>query len=318
MENHGVKRSKVKESDAAAQERHKEEAARIVRYKTLLDSLSKAAHDESALDLTTSILEINPDFVTGWNHRRRCWLAMLKSDGDKQARLTQDLQLTMKALAYNPKIYAVWEYRKWLLKVMPDPDWSYELKTVERLLMQDARNFHGWDYRRYIVDNLRERNAPNGTTVKRPAVTDQSEFDFTTRKIASSFSNFSAWHYRSKVLSRLQLDDGLDREFDLVRQAIYTDPEDQSAWIYHRWLIGKGENEALLRREIDAVSDLREIDPDSRWALESLVHNKSLLRKLHSGEEHDSLGEEIGSHLEQLILVDPDRASRYRYLASDI
>lgn len=40
----------------------------------------------------------------------------------------------------NPKEYAVWNHRKWLLRTMPDPDWQFELKTVEGLLEKDARN----------------------------------------------------------------------------------------------------------------------------------------------------------------------------------
>lgn len=96
--------------------------------------------------------------------------------------------------------------------------------------------------------------------VKRP---DISELVYTKRKIEANFSNFSAWHQRSKVLSSLWAAGQLDKlksieegqciimcdvgfhahscsEFDLVRNAMYTDPNDQSVWIYHRWLIGPG------------------------------------------------------------------------------
>ena len=36
--------------------------------------------------------------------------------------------------------------------------------------------------------------------VKRAQVPAMEEFDFTTSKISSNFSNFSSWHYRSKLL----------------------------------------------------------------------------------------------------------------------
>lgn len=48
-----------------------------------------------------------------------------------------------------------------------------------------------WDYRRYVLASSPDR---------KPAST---ELDYTTRKIESNFSNFSAWHQRSKVLGSL-------------------------------------------------------------------------------------------------------------------
>jgi geranylgeranyl transferase type-2 subunit alpha len=50
---------------------------------------------------------------------------------------------------------------------------------------------HAWNYRRYILANM---------PAQRP---DKYELAYTTRKIESSMSNFSAWHQRSKVLSSL-------------------------------------------------------------------------------------------------------------------
>lgn len=44
-----------------------------------------------------------------------------------------------------------------------------------------------WDYRRYVLASL---------PVKRP---ESDELAYTTRKIEANFSNFSAWHQRSKV-----------------------------------------------------------------------------------------------------------------------
>jgi hypothetical protein len=86
----------------------------------------------------------------------------------------------------------------------------------------------------------------------------------------SNFSNFSALHHRSKLLSRLFEERGLRRgdaewntimdsgacpppsiftniytyfqcsEFELMWNALYTAPSDQSVWIYHNWLVREG------------------------------------------------------------------------------
>lgn len=57
---------------------------------------------------------------------------------------------------------------------------------------------HAWDYRRYILANM---------PIPRPPA---SELAYTSRKIESNFSNFSAWHQRSKVLSSLWESGDLD------------------------------------------------------------------------------------------------------------
>jgi geranylgeranyl transferase type-2 subunit alpha len=88
----------------------------------------------------------------------------------------------------------------------------------------------------------------------------EKEFEFTTEKVNDNFSNYSAWHQRSKIIpemfaenkSALQeaLTNGihyfnkksavffcLPKELDLVANAFYVEPNDSSAWFYHQWLI---------------------------------------------------------------------------------
>jgi len=111
-----------------------------------------------------------------------------------------------------------------------------ELKLCSKLLQADDRNFHCWVYRRYIT----------GLAGRTP----REEVDFMTEKINANFSNYSAWHHRSKLLHILpagSVEQELPSELELVRQAFYTEPADQSAWMYHRWLLGKStENQPLM------------------------------------------------------------------------
>lgn len=41
-----------------------------------------------------------------------------------------------------------------------------------------------------------------------PPTTAQAELDFTRKKIEDNFSNYSAWHYRTKLLERLWSEKG--------------------------------------------------------------------------------------------------------------
>ncbi|KAG9318253.1 rab-protein geranylgeranyltransferase [Chiua virens] len=264
---HNVRRV-PKEEIQAKRDREK---SLIVEYLTLSDSVlaRKKAHDWSrdAFDQTQHLLERNPEFYTIWNYRRNILLNGIfpqSTPEEVNKLLADELVMTMAALREHPKVYWIWNHRGWCLENIPDgPEvdgapslqwrrttWKKELAVVEKMLDADARNFHAWNYRRYCLASMPDQ---------RPLAT---ELAYTTRKISASFSNFSAWHQRSKIYSALwnagELDPVKSREeeFDLVHNALFTDPDDQSAWIYHRWLIGSGENEDQLRHEIAIIEEL--------------------------------------------------------------
>lgn len=74
--------------------------------------------------------------------------------------------------------------------------WEGELKLVGMMLVRDNRNFHGWSYRRMVVEQL-ESDKLNGTSMV------EQEFAYTTSMFKANLSNFSAWHYRSMLIPRL-------------------------------------------------------------------------------------------------------------------
>jgi geranylgeranyl transferase type-2 subunit alpha len=64
-----------------------------------------------------------------------------------------------------------------------------------------------WDYRRYVLASM---------PVQRP---EKAELAYTTKKIEANFSNFSAWHQRTKVLSSLWASGEVDRTSSLQKGA---------------------------------------------------------------------------------------------------
>ncbi|KAF8505361.1 rab-protein geranylgeranyltransferase, partial [Hysterangium stoloniferum] len=316
---HGPKRSK--ESPEALQARRQRELG-IAQYTALSSQVlgRRNAQDisEESLNLTAELLAMNPEFYTVWNYRRHVLSTGIfpkRTAGEINDILAGDLALTMAALRQHPKVYWIWNHRRWCLEHVPDGPgddkdgwrksvWTRELYVVEKMLDADARNFMAWNYRRYVLARSCAHHSPS------------HELAYTTRKIEANFSNFSAWHQRSKIYvvlwqngvdedERTRMRDG---EFELVKQAMYTDPADQSVWLYHRWLIGLGTSHDVLEREIKGIEELMEIEPDSKWCLDTLVHYKSLLlRHTYS----DALAHECIELLSKLQQLDPFRKRRY-------
>ncbi|KAJ7273233.1 rab-protein geranylgeranyltransferase [Mycena rebaudengoi] len=323
---HGVKR--VRQTPEAIAAKNLREQSKIKDYLALTaDVLSrKASNDWSrdAFNVTTNILQVNPEFYTAWNYRRNILLRGIfpeSSPAEINELLLEDLALTTVALKMHPKVYWIWNHRRWCLENVPDgptddnpngwrqTNWDRELFLVDKMLDADARNFHAWTYRRYVLVNM---------PVPR---TETAELAYTTRKIESNFSNFSAWHQRSKLLTSLWGSGKLDcfqikGGRKLVRNAMYTDPNDQSVWIYHRWLIGAGDNKEILDREIAVIQELLDEQSDSKWCMESLVHYKRLLLQKHPSSLDTTIISSCRDLLRELQGLDPARRRRYEEIPS--
>jgi geranylgeranyl transferase type-2 subunit alpha len=335
-----------------------------------------------ALELTSHLLRINPELYTAWNFRRKVLAGLFESEEEaidsseaekvdffasarieepgpstnnqadtedaklkrKKALLVEDLDLTIEVLRIHPKVYWIWNHRKWCLQELPSGDedsiakWTMEIQMVNKMLDMDARNFHGWNYRRFILEQLATPKTlqAEGTSAfpgslisplpeplkKHQLALAEQELQYTMTKIESNFSNFSAWHHRSLLLIPIWTARGLDvvqrreerdEEFELIRQAIFVDPEDQSVWTYHSWLIGLEPSADVLQREITSMKELLELEPDSKWCMVSLADYLSLLEMSSTDKDHrNDLKRQARILLERLIEVDPDRKERYQ------
>ncbi len=59
----------------------------------------------------------------------------------------------------------------------------------DRLLEADERNFHGWGYRQFLMELMQA--AP------------EDEEAFAASKIDRNFSNYSAWHLKTRLLKKV-------------------------------------------------------------------------------------------------------------------
>ena len=122
--------------------------------------------------------------------------------------ISSDLDFLLPLLRQYPKCYWIWNYRSWLLKestrLLPVPTsqrlWEKDLGLASKMLSLDNRNFHGWGYRRMLIEALESRELTLGGEAGSMV---EAEFKYTTKMIESNLSNFSAWHNRSKLIPRL-------------------------------------------------------------------------------------------------------------------
>lgn len=184
------------------------------------------------------------------------------------------------------------------------------------------------------------------------------EWDFTKTKIQDNFSNFSAFHYRSKLLPMMMTMktnnnnnnnnndyyEMLHDELSMIENAIFTEPDDQTAWWYHHFLLDFAEDTIMKKRtsnddekeEVDDafaswnerlhdhVEQLRELTLEqstSKWVWLGLVQVLERLEQYDDDQNDDDLHSSREERIEIwkcLVKVDPDRKERYRQMLSKL
>ncbi len=196
-----------------------------------------------------------------------------------------------------------------------------------KMLALDSRNFHGWGYRRTVVEAI-ERLGDISMAEK--------EFEYTTKMIKTNLSNFSAWHYRSQLIPRLLNERNarrearakfLDGEFELITSALYTDPYDQSLWFYHQFLMAtldttnpqagiilspctNSDRKMYLEQEVTSVREMLDGAEDCKYIYQALLEYARRWRDLGGEVEKTDMKEWLG----ELRKLDPLREGRWRDL----
>lgn len=239
-------RLKVKTTAQQQEEKRLEREKKVEIYTSVMKQIFEKRCNEEDMDtnlkLTQQVLSGNPDIYTLWNIRKEIFIKKIENEDENVEQLLLDeLDFVQSCLRGNPKSYGIWNQRRFVMLHMKEPQWIRELQLCNLFLQYDERNFHCWDYRRFVV---RQSNISN-----------EEELEYTTEKIKENFSNYSAWHNRTKLLAQAYPDavdkskvdeKELLKEFDFVQNAFFTDPNDQSAWFYQRWLLGRKNTKPLL------------------------------------------------------------------------
>jgi Protein prenyltransferase alpha subunit repeat len=175
---HGRNRAeyKARQNDpiVAAKVGIKAQQLRVLTDKVLALSSSPDEDVQMVLELTSKLVLVHPDPLVIWNRRRSALQRTRKSaeqlvssvsESPLPPWLLSELSLTAAALQQgNPKAYGAWFHRKWCIQQYTCEEGSksaqsqqlldQELTLTAQFLQRDERNFHCWNYRRFIVGCL--------------------------------------------------------------------------------------------------------------------------------------------------------------------
>ncbi|KAL0577192.1 CAAX geranylgeranyltransferase alpha subunit [Marasmius crinis-equi] len=178
---------------------------------------------ERVLELTRNIIDMNPAHYSVWQYRYETLLA-LNSDLEAELQLMNDVAIE------HLKTYQVWHHRRLLMTRIRKP--VPELRFIASSFTSDAKNYHTWSYRQWILAHFNEEELW------------KEELDFIDHMLNSDIRNNSAWHHRFFVVFESGVRPGeadrervLKRELIFVKQNISLAPNNPSAWNYLRGIL---------------------------------------------------------------------------------
>jgi geranylgeranyl transferase type-2 subunit alpha len=206
---------------------------------------------ETELRLTQAALANNPKAYGAWFHRKWCLVQTHHNNklSDIKELLTSELQLTALVLQRDERNFHCWNYRTFIVSCQlalvtpqttcPDGSWNivqgsdddssehYKHRHQHNSLIVGAQIAMRND-----VASSEPEQLPLPIQASAAVAILQQEYDFSRQKIRDNFSNFSAFHYRSKLLPLLiaaderELKQIILAELELVESAVFTEPDE--------------------------------------------------------------------------------------------
>ncbi|KAI0074099.1 farnesyltransferase [Panus rudis PR-1116 ss-1] len=218
---------------------------------------------ERVLELTEAIIRMNPAHYSAWQYRYHTLLAI-------KAPLDEELK-RMDAIAIQfLKTYQVWHHRRLLLTALHSSSRTSpssvksaleELAFITRTLATDAKNYHTWSYRQWILAFFDNADLWEG------------EMGFIERLLTEDVRNNSAWHHRFFVVfgkgsglqrgaSQEDSETVLKRELAYTKDQISLAPNNPSAWNYLRGVLEKTDTSYERLRSFVELYTVSQVKPD--------------------------------------------------------
>ncbi|KWU46260.1 protein prenylyltransferase, partial [Rhodotorula sp. JG-1b] len=195
--------------------------------------VAKQEKSQRTLDLTKEIIQMNPGHYTVWKYRADTLLQM-------QANLSEELELLDQLVKHHLKSYQVWQHRRTIVLALNDP--SRELEFTAKALALDAKNYHTWAYRQWVLMHFwpapaSSSCAAGSTETRSPAAREvwDGEIAYADKLLQEDLRNNSAWSHRFFVAFESGMGgDCAEREIRYAKEKLAISPNNPSAWNYLR------------------------------------------------------------------------------------
>ncbi|GAA5829804.1 hypothetical protein JCM3766R1_001312 [Sporobolomyces carnicolor] len=201
--------------------------------------IKKGEKSKRTLELTELIIQMNPGHYSVWKYRADTLLEL-------KTELVQELELLDAMVKQHLKSYQVWQHRRTIVLALDDP--SRELDFTARALSFDAKNYHTWAYRQFILCHFYSDAEMGSSPASRSSRTSSKEerdkvwsgeLDYVEKLIRDDIRNNSAWNQRFFVAFESQMGgaDVGEREIEYAKAQLAISPNNPSAWNYLRGVL---------------------------------------------------------------------------------